>query len=409
VKGAWAIPIGCLLLGTPFLSRAQTAEQDPGTPSKPPATQAVSDIYWLRVTASELNVRCNPDTNSTIVARVPRGSVLRAVDRVREWHRITPPQGVFSFVAARYIERIGPAKGVVAIQTGSLRVRVGSLVYELDPAESPVQTRLQRGDPVRVLGTSGDWLKIAPPRGVHCYVHADFVERIDPEHARRLLKHQAAAAQPSESGSASGPPQPDLSGRWGARLLEIEEDIDAEARKPGLQQKWNGVIGRLRPVAAQRDEPPVAQLAAAWIRQLEQRVADQAIARKSAEIQRRLDRERAQHTRELERIERLRRHATSRPTFAAEGALRKSAAVNKPATGYGYKLQDPLTGRVRVYLEVKPDTPLDLEPLIGRYVGVRGKRRFVPALRTDAVLVESIEVLSRRAPASQPTRGDRNN
>lgn len=323
----WGFWLGLGLSSSALLAQTEARPQRPSEPG--PATQPAQESYWLRVTAKQLNVRSRPDTNSVIIARLEPNSVLQAVGSEFGWHRVLPPQGAFSYVSAAYIERRGPDEGVVAVRSGKLRVRVGSLLGELDPENSDVQVRLERGTPVRIVGAQGEWLKIVPPKGVYGYVSDEHVTRVNDEVASRLRAAWGVTSQPAVGGGATPAtqpvaaattqpaPGPNLSGPWGQRLVLVETAINVEAEKPLLEQAWGESIARLRPIAAQREEPTVARLAQAWTEQLEAHVADQDAVRAAEDVLRRTERERAQYARELARIERLRQRATSRPTPGA--------------------------------------------------------------------------------------------
>jgi hypothetical protein len=410
----------CLALGPGIglLSRAALGQTDVTTApaagqtsaTQPATAPAAPEPYWLRVTPEEVNIRSRPDANSEAVARVPRDTVLRAVGEQFGWHRILPPEGVFSYVSAALIERRGEDEGVVAVQSGTLRVRVGSLVRELDPTQSEVQALLPRGASVRIVGTQGDWLKIVPPESVYVHVSAAHVIRVSDEVAERLrltasqpavVAAAQAAATATRTAATRRGDEPDLTGAWGRKLVAVEADIQTEARKPLLDRAWGELIPRLRPIADQRAEPAVAHLAAAWIAELEQRSAEQQAVRAAEQTLQRIARERAQHERELALIERS-RQAASRPAFDARGALRRSEAAGGRTDRPRYLLQDPLSGRVEVYVEFDPDAKIDLAELLGKYVGVRGERRPAPALGADVLRAKEIVVLDRETPDTRP-------
>jgi hypothetical protein len=83
--------------------------------------------------------------------------------------------------------------------------------------------------------------------------------------------------------------------------------------------------------------------------------------------------------------------------------LRRSEAAGGGADRPRYLLQDPLSGRVEIYLEFEPDTKIDAAELLGRYVGVNGARRPAPALGADLVRVKEIVALDRPKSETQPT------
>jgi len=370
----------------------------------PAATQAAE--FWIRVTASEVNVRARPDVNSTPVSRVPRDTLLRATGVEYGWYRVRPPEGVFSLVAAAFVERRGVGEGVVRVRSGALRVRVGSLVQAVDPERSDVQTLLENGAPVRVLGEQGAWLRIAPPAGVGYYVSSEHAERVSDEAAAKLRPAGGVAERPRPPAEPSAPAAeaPDLGGPWGRQLLAVESAIAAEAERPALEQQWGELIARLSPIALQREEPMVAELARRWMTQLEERLAQRETLRAADELIRRSAREQAQHERELERIARLRQRAATQPAFTAQGELLRSQAVSDAGGRRFYKLQDPVTHRVEAYLRTGPGGP-ELEPHVGRYVGVRGTRHADPKLGADIVEVRELMILGELGPATQPASG----
>ena len=406
----WALWMGLALACPAVLGQVNAPGDRPAEP--PLATQPASGPYWLRVKADRVNLRSRPDANSIVVARVERDTVLRAVDSQFGWHRLLPPEGVFSFVSAAHVERRGDSDGRVTVRSGTLRVRVGSLVQNVNPQDSEVQALLERGSPVRIVGEQGEWLKIVPPDGVFLYVSNEHVERVSDEAAAKLHTALPASSQPSGARTAAQTQpaatrlaeQVDLSGRWGQNLLLVEADIGVEAAQPGLKQTWDELLARLRPISVQREELAVARLAGAWIAQLEERIADRDAVRAAEEILRRTDRERAQHEREIQRVEQLREQAATRPAFEARGVIRRSFAVGERDAKRWYKLQNPLTQRVEVYLEIDAQSQLDPDKFLGQYVGVKGPRRFEKDLGADVVRVETIAILAPEKLATQPAR-----
>ena len=398
------------------VSGAQSELRPASTLPTQPATRPQNEEYWLRVTAETLNLRSRPATNSVPVIRLERDAVLRAVGSQFGWHKVVPPEGVFSYVSAAHVARQGETEGIVSVTSGALRVRVGSLIQDVDPAGADVQTVLERGTSVRILGAAGEWLKIAPPAGVYAYAADAYVTRVDDDVAARLMAQQGvasrpvqatasrAAARPVRPASVPTTTAPDLSGPWGQRLVLVEAAIETEAARPTLERSWDALILRLRPITEQHLEPTVARLAAAWIRDLESRTAAQEALRMAQELEQRGARERAQQERELARLEQVRQRAATRPAYAARGELLPSLAIGERQGRRLYKLQDPLTRQVEAYVDLDPESQVDLESLVGKYVGVCGARRADESLGADVVRVEEVVVLESERPASQPTR-----
>ncbi|MCH8804806.1 MAG: hypothetical protein IH986_01805 [Planctomycetes bacterium] len=407
--GLWLV-----LLGAISPAGAQTAgDSKKRAPANDKSTAEVQE-YWLRVTSERVNLRSRPDANSVVVTRLARDALLRAAQERFGWHRVRPPTGVFSYVAAEFVDQRAPDRGIVSVRTGRLRVRVGSSVARLDPMKHELQTLLKRGSEVRILGRDGDWLRIVPPQDVQFFVSADHVERVDDEVAARLRAAATAAAerakQPgaesaekNETGQAS-PEGLDLSGAWGQRLAMVETAIQAEGRKPMESRAWAELIGRLRPIADQRREPTVARLAAEWIGTLELRVASRSAALAAREIERAEARDRARFQREIERIRQTRAAAESHREFQATGQLLRSHLKREQKAERRYMLRDPLTGRVVAYVERARSEMPSLESFVGKFVGVRGVAKTDAKLGADIIRVSEVLLLQRDEPTSRSAR-----
>ncbi len=171
-----------------------------------PGTQPATTTYYLRVLGDHVRLRTRADGNAMIVAQVDRDTILEARGVEFGWHRVVPPEGVYSLVSARYVERSGPDRGVVRVRSGNLRVRAGSRVFAYDPLDCPVQTLLPNGTPVRILGEQDGWLRIVPPEGVFVYIADRYVERVSAQEARRLAaRGVAVATQPATRPAAPKP------------------------------------------------------------------------------------------------------------------------------------------------------------------------------------------------------------
>ncbi len=408
---AWrVISLTALILGL----CGMPAGRVPAQPPEQPATRPDIGPSWLRVTADAVLLRSRADANSVPVMRVERGTLLQAVSRdAYNWYRVRPPPEVFSYVSAELVDRRSLTEGIVSVRSGRLRVRVGSLLSELDPERSEVQTLLELGTPVRIVGEQGSWLKIAAPDGVYLYVQGSLVEPVSTAAASqppRADVGRPASAPAAPIAAASAPSSltfratidaSELEGPWGRRLVALEGRIAAEARKPLVDQDWTAALEELAPLAQQRTEPAVARLAAAWIAQLQQRSAERELVRSADEVLSRTARDQARYQREQQQLVAA-REAVSRAVWDARGQLLRTYAAKPPAGRRWYRLQDPLTDRVLVYVEIPANSPLDAERLIGQYVGVRGRRRTEASLGADVIEATALESLTPEQPATRP-------
>ncbi len=377
-----------LLAASAALALAQTDAPADGTlPQVKPETAEAQppQRYWLRVTGDRVNLRSRPDTNSTIITKLNTDDVLAGHESLFDWHRVKPPQGVFSYVHRDYIRRDGDT-GTVTVSTGNLRVRTGSTERTLDPRQSEAQILLPNGTAVEILGTHGDWLKIVPPDDVWMYVAADFVEEIPPPEAQALRARAAARAASIRQRGL------DLTSEWGQRLQAVEKQIDQIRQQPLLEQNWQVIVEMLGPIARQDDSPGVARVATRWIAQLQQRMRDIEAYRQAQALQA----EQAAQQQSEQPTPKPRRDA-----YAARGQLLESLIVGQQGGARLFKLRDPLSRKVIAYLELPADSPIDPQPLIGRYVGVTGASRADDRLGTTVIRVEKIDAL---APARRDNR-----
>lgn len=391
-RGWWLWPAGILAAGF-WLSNAALAQQ----------TASDTQRRWLRVTSDNVNLRSRPDLNSLIVGRVSQGAVLESTGVENGWRVLVPPPGVFSIVAAQFVEMLDSNRGRVNVDT-SLRVRVGSDIQTYDPMLCEVQTHLRRGEEVEIVGRlNPEWLKIKPPTGVYVYIAGEYVTEIPAEEAERLRENRTVqesdeSAEPTQADVTPVLPPAvptvsaaDLSGPWGQRLAEVQQEIESLGEKEDAEPDWESLTAKLRPIAVQSEEPGVAALAADWLRKIEQQAQDDA---------------RSQETTKPATTEPLRQlqPASARPAkpseaFDATGILRPSFAVPVGPHGLRYRLLTPGTGKVTAYIEIPADLGLNVSECVEKYVGVKG----IPLRLSDPPVtilrVTQLTILEMKTPA----------
>lgn len=129
---------------------------------------AVQFPYEARVIAEETWVRSGNDERFYPTQRLAQGSIV-TVHRHDPggWYMIDPPQGSFSWIAERYVNRLDASRGVV--REDNVIACIGS---DFGDEISAFQRKLNAGDEVTILGrrdmetSSGrqSMLKILPPR-----------------------------------------------------------------------------------------------------------------------------------------------------------------------------------------------------------------------------------------------------
>ena len=75
-----------------------------------------------------------------------------------DWLKIAPPDGSFSYVGSVFVDRSGDGS-IGRINRNDVNVRAGSA---LNAMKTTVQTRLNLGDTVQIIGQEDEYLKIKP-------------------------------------------------------------------------------------------------------------------------------------------------------------------------------------------------------------------------------------------------------
>jgi len=257
---------------------------------------AAADARWMRCAGNDVNVRSHPDMNSVAVTQLAKGQRVREVGRDGPWSKIEPPAGTFCFVSAKHVTETAQGKHIVGDLGGAeytLRVRAGSTLDDVAPEVSEKVGAVKQGQPLDVMGTQGEWLKIAPPAGVYFYVSSEFLEPdASPAGAPTTAPEAGAAdverpADPTADHTPANDERPGSAfdevaakenareiptGPWATRLRAVEARITQEAPKPSAEQDWSAIVAELRPIAAQREDRDTASYASGWIQRIEERV-----------------------------------------------------------------------------------------------------------------------------------------
>src|SRR4051794_649725 len=164
------------------------------------------------VTGGNVYVRSGPSDSYYPTAKLSKGTRITVRGTKFNYLKIEPPQGSFSYVGKAYVERRGD--GGVGRVTTAANVRTGS---ELNPMKTTVQTKLDAGTDVKIVGEQEEYYKIEPPPGAYLYVQKDFVapvERIHTEGDAVATNAQPQQGQPRTAEHTA--PAPDSTGATGA-------------------------------------------------------------------------------------------------------------------------------------------------------------------------------------------------
>jgi len=150
------------------------------------------------VTGSVVNLRSGPGTNHSLVAALPKDTILLEEDEEDNWIRVVTERGEKGWIAAEYTEG---ADAVVAVSTGNrLNVRAGPSVRQA------VIGQIDRGDPVILIETKDGWGHIRYAEGSYGWVSSKYLEELqDLRMVRPAIAEMgpAAAASFLEKGFSS--------------------------------------------------------------------------------------------------------------------------------------------------------------------------------------------------------------
>ena len=364
-----------------------------------PASEAKPGFPYVgEVTGDAVYVRSMPDQNWYPTTKVSRGSRLEVHADKFGWLKILPPRGSFCYVDKNFIISEGGGKGVV--RGDNVYVRAGSEIEKYERQKNCVVAKLSKGAEVRILGEHPDgYYKIAPPPTAFYWISGQFVRKVG-EPGAAVKPSSVVEARPAESGAAKpaiatpsvaepiapvqpSPPRPpaDL---WQKKLDLVEAELTVAFRqKPWKEQVFRELRQRFVPIAQQDQEDVPREYAKIRIRQIDNDVLKRiAIRSRLDKITGDFSKRRQQTATQAAPIAK----PPARPDY--EGKLVRSFAFEGR-----YRIVDRQEGKTLVYLEFPPDSGLDANQYVGRFVKVRVKeKRFDKDARRNVVVPAEIVV-----------------
>lgn len=377
----------------------------------PALGQDAAQAYVGVVTGQNVRVRTGPGLNHYEMARLsaPTRVTVLGPDRADPaWLHIVPPEGVYSLISKRFVQRDGDIGTVIG---DDVNIRAGS---DLDTrAVEIAQALATRGSQVRIVGETEEYFKIVPPEGVTVCVSADYVRPADgagapvvPQPATpRLAASQPASEATSQPGTApttSLAAQRSEQARRELAALEAfqaaETALEAEYAKPAEQRDLRRLLATYQAL----DVAPDSQLRPFVDYRV--RFLELAIERVAAVEQARGDIERALARQLREEAERARIQVDTvrpEPSYAARGRLRASALFDgRGAIPKRWAVYDVGTNEIIAWAQSTTNT-VDLRPYEGQVVALKGPRTYNPRLKAYIVEVEQVELADAAAEAPQ--------
>ena len=374
-------------------------EQQPIESQK--ATQPTPAFAVGEVTGTEVNVRSGPSGNYYVVMRLSAGHRVVIVDRRPSWVAIAPPKGAYSLIAREYIDPDGENKGVV--NGDRVWVRAGSDLSEQFYAK---QVQLNEGTSVTIVGETETHYRIIPPKGAKLWISEDYVRLIeDADVESGTAAEDTVAEAPAERSTPtppatkatqptqSAPTAPKItgikSGNIQKRIEAIESVLDKEFEKERSERDIPMLIKRFTPIAEQDDDTVAKHYARYRIQQLERVIQHAETLKKLQVLDEQWRQSRHQFLQQRTSLHRVRPKLTRE--FDVRGKFIISAAYSNPVGPRRYRLIDPdstgMIPRTIAYVEIDPQSEIDPQAFLGRYVGVRARSRHLLESTVDRMLV----------------------
>ena len=161
--------------------------------------------FTARIILPNAEVRSGPGSDSKLYGtnNLKAGDVITVVqERPDGWLAIRPPDGSFSWVQSKYLQRIVATQPNYLVQTNDgnkVPVYIGSAVLNTKPTLE--SARLTRGSQVKSLGAAQsdgkeNWIPIVPPENELRYIRCEAIGK------------QAVQANPTPATVPATPPNP---------------------------------------------------------------------------------------------------------------------------------------------------------------------------------------------------------
>jgi len=352
------------LIGLAPPAPAQTTEA--ATKPVPPYTGFIN--------ADLVNVRCGPGLYYYPLVQTAQNTPVVVESESRDWLAIRPLTGVCGLVKKSDVT-------LSADGTTATLASPAARVYASGPAATRrwcVMPLPAEGATLQVLGPAeGDRLRVAPPEGARVYVLTQYVT-------------------PGASLTSVGPiPSTDVEPPKLDPLAQAYNDAGAalagEMKKPVDQRDYAPALAQFADIADKAEKNWLKAAASRRAAEIQALVEQQKEFRATVAIGTRLDQRltelQAQRTADLGAAER--EAAAQRPPFLATGVVAPLESLEDVDHPIKFKLVDQ-RGRPVVVLQ---STLYDLNHYVGKAVGIRGTRMYLPDWRTYLVTVDDLEVL----------------
>jgi len=194
------------------------------------------------VNVDSVYVRSGPGEGYYPVQTLAKGTAITVVGIKFDWLKILPPENSFSYVGAVFVDK--SADGSTGkINRNDVNIRAGSLVNAM---KTTVQTRLNTGDSVQIVGKEDEYLKIKSPAGAYLYINKQYVTIAQPAVADTATPTSATPTPTSAMPNVST----SLSPAAKANMMDADLAKNPTAKANGPSVGGSGAIVTITPTTA---------------------------------------------------------------------------------------------------------------------------------------------------------------
>ena len=378
------------------------------------------------ITGNDVYVRSGPGTGAYPCAKLSAPARVTVVDQLDTWLKVLPPEGCYSVVSKDYVKPDAAGK-TGTISGDNVWVRAAGVLR--DDQFFTLQSRLNTKDTVEIIGRSGDYYQIKPPKGAYFWIAAQFVKRAGEAPAARPAAAPIGSA-PATGGTVSVGVVPENESTGGGtvspttapatsppatggdvqipagmeQFAAAEKLLLAEYKKPVSERNYDSLLAAYNAVDTAGDNANL------------KKYVDFRVSQIKTDIQRRQDlgevnklvgdvRQREQDLR-LAQAKLQSEAPTTRPimAYAAQGVLLVSDLF--PGTGGSprrYVIRDRLTYFINAYVQCTTGA-VNLDNCVGKYVGIMGSTKFDKNLGLDVVEAREVRILGENAEMPTPPK-----
>ncbi|MGO0060289.1 SH3 domain-containing protein [Brevibacillus fluminis] len=204
---AWIQPDVAAPSGTPAA---------PETSTHPTAPTPPASLGTIKVNAPAVNLRSMPTTDSDLLTTMPLGTVLTVLGADGDWYQVQTSDGQSGWVAGWLVtkpERTVPSTPPAPSSTAKTVTVLGSdtNIRSGPGTNTAILTRVQTGDKLTLVGSSGDWYQIRLANGQLGYIASWLVTTDDhPDNSTPIvvkgdeLQGKIIVVDPGHGGTDSG-------------------------------------------------------------------------------------------------------------------------------------------------------------------------------------------------------------